>query len=242
MATLLETLQEALGSGTLAGLSQQIGADRGATEKAVAASLPLLIGGLARNSAQPQGAASLAAALERDHDGSLLDTFGSLLGGGAQGGGGLGGLLGGGTEGGGGLGGLLAAAGSLLGGGSGAGKAADGAGILRHVLGDRRGSVESGVGRVSGLDIGQVGQLLALLAPLVMGALGKVKQRQGLDANGLQALLAGERSEVERRVPTKGKGSLLDLLDRDADGSVLDDLAELAGKGGEGGLLGKLFG
>lgn len=226
MPGLLETLQESLGAGTISDLSRQIGADRGSTEKAIAASLPLLIGGLARNSAQPEGAASLAAALERDHDGSLLDSFGSLLGGGGSGGGG-------------GLGGLLSAAGSLLGGGG--SKATDGAGILRHVLGDRRGNVESGVGKVSGLDLGQVAQLLSLLAPLVMGALGKLKQRQGLDAGGLQAVLAGERAEVERRVPTQGKGSLLDLLDRDGDGSVLDDLADLAGKGGAGNLLGGLF-
>jgi hypothetical protein len=110
------------------------------------------------------------------------------------------------------------------------------------VLGDRRGSVESGVGRMAGLDSAKVGQLLALLAPLVMGALGKLKQRQGLDANGLQSLLAGERADVESRVATKGKGSLLDLLDRDADGSVLDDIAELAGSGAGKGVLGKLLG
>lgn len=231
MPTLLETLQKSLGPGTIGDLSRQIGADRGSTEKAIAAALPLLIGGLARNTEKPQGAASLAAALDRDHDGSLLESFGSLLGGG------------GGTGGSDGLGGLLSAAGSLLGGGgSGFGKATDGAGILRHVLGDRRGTVESGVGKVSGLDLGQVAQLLALLAPLIMSALGKLKKRQGLDAGGLQGLLAGEREEVARRIPTKGKGSLLDLLDQDGDGSVLDDLADLAGKGGGGKLLGGLFG
>jgi hypothetical protein len=229
MSDLLGTLQQTLGPRTIADLGRQIGADSATTERAVGASLPLLIGGLARNTADPQGAASLDRALERDHDGSVLDQLGSLLGGGAQGGGGLGGLLGG-------------AAGSFLGGQQGGAKALDGAGILGHIFGGRRDRVETGVGRASGLDSRQVGQLLVLLAPLVMGALGKVKRNRQLDSDGLRSMLGEERREVESRVSTRGKGSLLDLLDRDDDGSGLDDVGELvAGQGGRGGILGNLL-
>lgn len=240
MSSLLETLQHSLGPGTIDTLSRQIGADRGSTQKALAAALPVLIGGLARNAEKPQGAAALASALDRDHDGSILDDLGSLLGGGGQGS----------SGGGGGLGGLLAAAaGSLLTGGGGGGggigglgKALDGGGILGHILGSRRSTVEAGVQKASGLDAAQVGQLLMLLAPLVMGALGKLKQKNDLDAGGLRDLLQKDRSQVESRVGAKSKGgSLIDLLDRDDDGSVADDIADIAGKLGAGDLLKGLF-
>ena len=58
---------------TLTQMSQQLGTDEGTTANAVAVALPLLLGGLTRNAATPQGAASLDAALTRDHDGTLLD-------------------------------------------------------------------------------------------------------------------------------------------------------------------------
>jgi len=69
-----------------------------------------------------------------------------------------------------------------------------------------------------------------------MGALGKLKREHNLDAGGLAGMLANERSAVVQRAPGIGTG-LMDLLDADDDGQILDDLAKLGGKG----LLGKLF-
>ncbi|HRF84261.1 MAG TPA: DUF937 domain-containing protein, partial [Pseudoxanthomonas sp.] len=60
-------------------LSGQLGVDPGQANQAVAAALPLLMGALGRNSAQPQGAEALFGALQRDHAGGGLD-LGSLLG------------------------------------------------------------------------------------------------------------------------------------------------------------------
>ena len=59
----------------------------------------------------------------------------------------------------------------LLGGGGGNARAANGMGILQHILGNRTGRVASQVSQSSGLNAGQVGQLMIMLAPLVMGAL-----------------------------------------------------------------------
>ncbi|MCL7960214.1 MAG: DUF937 domain-containing protein [marine benthic group bacterium] len=62
-----------------ASLADAIGADESATQNATRAALPLLLGALQRNASSPEGAASLQSALERDHDGSVLDSLGDLI-------------------------------------------------------------------------------------------------------------------------------------------------------------------
>jgi hypothetical protein len=227
MADLLDLIGSQLGPDAVSTLSRRIGAEPQATSRGIETALPLLLGGLARNARRPEGASALAQALERDHSPDLVENLGALLGGGE--GGGLGSLLGG-SRSGGGLGSLLGAAGALFGGGATTGsqpKALDGMGILKHVLGSRQGPVETGVSRASGLDKSQVVQLLAMLAPLVMSALAKSKQQQKLDPGGLADLLGRQRAQVEQRTPQLKGGSLLDLLDRDDDGSIADDIASL---------------
>jgi hypothetical protein len=70
---ILDMIGSQLSGNTLTQMSQQLGTDEATTANAMAVALPLLLGGLTRNAATPQGAASLDAALTRDHDGSLLD-------------------------------------------------------------------------------------------------------------------------------------------------------------------------
>jgi hypothetical protein len=190
MSSLLETLSgQLLGGDTVGQLSRTIGADEGATTKALAGALPILLGGLAGNSSRSQGASSLASALDRDHDGSVLDDIGGFLQGGAS---------------------------------------ASGAGILGHVFGGRQPAVEQSLSRSSGLSGAQVSQLLAMVAPLVMGFLGREKRSQGFDAGQLASMLGGERDEMARRQP-KAMGALAGLLDSDGDGSIMDDVADLGG-------------
>ncbi len=98
MASLFDQLSQHVSADTINQIASQIGATPGQTKTAVSAAMPMLLGALARNSATPQGAAGILGALERDHDGSLLDSLGGLLGGASGGGGGLGdigGMLGG---------------------------------------------------------------------------------------------------------------------------------------------------
>lgn len=65
-------------------ISQQLGVDQSTAQGAVAAALPLLLGALGRNAAQPQGAQALFGALQNDHAGGndLGALLGSVLGGG----------------------------------------------------------------------------------------------------------------------------------------------------------------
>ena len=104
-----------------------------------------------------------------------------------------------------------------------------GAGILRHVLGDQRSDVQSSIGAAAGVDGAQAGQVLEMLAPLVMGALGKKTAQEGLDAGGLSQFLQGEAQAVQQPQPDL-MGSLLGMLDQNKDGNVVDDVGSLLGK------------
>lgn len=85
---------------------------------------------------------------------------------------------------------ILGSLGSMLGGGAGGGALSGiGGAILGHIFGGHRGSVEEGVGKASGLNAAQVAQLMATLAPIVMGVLGHMKKTKGLDANRLPDVL-----------------------------------------------------
>lgn len=112
----------------------------------------------------------------------------------------------------------------MLGGGA-------GASILGHVLGGSQPQVTNSLGKATGLDAGRAGKLLMMLAPLVLAYLGKQKREQGLDADGVGGMLGQEREQIQRTNP--GVGGLLGMLDRDKDGSVVDDV---------GGMVGKMFG
>jgi hypothetical protein len=108
-------------------------------------------------------------------------------------------------------------------------QAANGAGILSHVLGERRDTVQNGLAQGTGLDAGSIGQLLEIAAPLVMGALGQQQQQQGLDANDLSALL-GQQQQAAQAANPDLMGTIGNLLDMNHDGSALDDILRLAGK------------
>ena len=113
-------------------------------------------------------------------------------------------------------------------------KSVDGAGILGHIFGNKQTDVQSGVANASGLDQGKVLQLLMLLAPIVMSAIGKSKAEKGADAGGLAGMLQGASQATGGGA---GGGIFGALLDKDGDGSIADDLAKAAG----GNLLGSLF-
>ena len=104
-----------------------------------------------------------------------------------------------------------------------------GAGILRHVLGGRQQTVQQGLSQATGLDAGKAGTLLTLLAPLVMGAVGRAKRESSLDAGGVATLLTGEQEHLKQSAPGV-MGALSRFLDQDNDGSVMDDVSGLLSK------------
>jgi len=106
-------------------------------------------------------------------------------------------------------------------------QAANGSGILDHVLGGERPAVESNLAQATGMDQNSAGSLLEMVAPLVMGAVGREQQQNGLDANGLSQFLAQQQ---QAQPPEPGlMGGLSSLLDSNRDGNVTDDLSRIAG-------------
>lgn len=85
---------------------------------------------------------------------------------------------------------------------------------------------------MSGLTADNSAQLLAILAPVVMGALGQTKRSGGLDADGIAVLLGGQRATIDKYL-----GGFARFLDFDGDGSVVDDVVDMGSK-----MLGGLFG
>ncbi|MEO8042999.1 MAG: DUF937 domain-containing protein, partial [Acidobacteriota bacterium] len=154
----------------------------------------------------PQGAESLNTALEQDHDGSILDNLGGL---GSM-------IFGGGQQ---------AAAPP---------RQADAGGILGHILGNNQGAVVQQASNESGLGGGQVAQILMMLAPIVMGYLGRQKQEQGVGADGLGGLLGGllGGQQSAAAAPQSSGNAMIDMasgaLDSDHDGSAIDDIASMA--------------
>ncbi len=112
-----------------------------------------------------------------------------------------------------------------------------GAGILKHLLGGKQARVQNGLAQSSGMDGAAVGKMLMMLAPMVLGAVGKEKRENKLDASGLAGLLGQERAEAERKSP-QSAGLMGALLDTDGDGDV--DVSDMLKHGG--GILSKWFG
>ena len=208
--SLLGGLAQQFGGDTIGQIAGLLGASNDDTGKAIAASLPMLLGSLAGASQQPAQANALFGALTGDHDGSILDMLGPLLGGGYA----------------------TRALGS------------DGARVLGHLFGNKQNAVESAVAKSAGLDAGLIQKLLPMLAPIVMGYLGRRLSSGGLDAGGLGGLLGGESNQVREQDP--GLGGIFDILgggnDDDDGGGLMDMAGDLLGSSAGKAILGQILG
>jgi hypothetical protein len=199
MFSLEELLGQQQGSQAVDQISETVGAQPSLVNSAIQMALPALLNGLANNASTPQGAENLNNALDQ-HDGGILDN----------------------------LGGLGSLAGAIFGGGGQqTSPQLDAGGILGHVLGGNQGQVTQQISNQSGLNMGQVAQILMILAPIVMGYLSRRKQQDNLDAGGLSSML-GQQQEQIQKAPEGG--FLQRMLDSDGDGSVTDDIASMAYK------------
>ena len=207
-ASMADLLDDLLQGGTLDQISTRIGADPAKTQLAIKEALPVLLGGLERNAADPQGAESLQRALAEDQHASILDDLDGYLSGQRQ------------------------------------DRAADGNGILDHILGDRRETAAQALGQQAGLSGGNIMQLLAMLAPLVMGMLGK-KSSGGSGGGGgfpdLGQILGQERSQAQQKAPDMGdilgqvfgdgsSNASRSSLKREGGGGLLDAITDMFGR------------
>lgn len=202
MFSLQDLLGPQQGNDAVQEISSTVGVQPTAVDSVIKAALPTILGSIASNASTPQGAESLNNALEQDHDGSILDNLGGL--------------------------------GSMIFGGEAAPpRQADAGGILGHILGGNQSAVVQDARNQSGLGAGQVAQILMMLAPIVMGYLGKQKQEQNVGAGGIGDLLGGLLTGGQAAAAPQSSGNpMLDMassaLDRDGDGSAIDDIASMA--------------
>ena len=194
MFSLEDLLGQEQGTQAVEQISQNLGANSSVVNSAIQIALPAILGGLAKNAQNPQGAQNLDSALQKDHSGGLLDNLMGYLGGG------------------------IPAPQEAT-------RETNGGGILGHIFGNNQTQVAQEVSKTTGLDMGQVAQLLITLAPIVMSYLGKQKQQQNLNADGLSNWLGGQQQQIQQSPQSSVINS---ILDRDGDGSAMDDLASMA--------------
>lgn len=189
---LLEALMSAQGGGAVQQLGRQFGLGDDQANAALAALVPALANGLAKNATSAGGLDGLMGALAGGRHGSYLDDLSSLTR----------------SE-----------------------TVADGNGILGHIFGSKDVSrqVASQAAASSGVSPDILKQMLPVVAAMVMGAMAK-KAAGGRGATaGLPGGLPGGLG-----ANVGGGGGVLDMLapmlDRDRDGSVVDDVAGMLGK------------
>ena len=188
---LTSLLQGAIGEQIAGGIASQLGVKEGQAQSAISTALPVLITALNKN-AQSGDADNISKALERDHDGSILDNVGSYLSG----------------------------------------------GNLSHILGSKQSQVENAVSKTSGLSGAQTSKLLMILAPIIMGYLGKQKQSQSAGGGDITDLLGSVLAGLG-----SGSGSGSGFPQIDMIESILNPSSSKKSGGGLlGGLLGGLFG
>ena len=194
---LIELLRGKLDSNFINQLSQQIDEDDPEqTEAAASGIISTLVAGLSNNVAQPGGDTALLSAIERDHDGSIMDDIGGFIFGNKQ-----------------------AQNPNTL----------NGAGILDHILGGKKSKVQDMVGNATGMDKSKILKLMITLAPLVLAAIGKARNKQQSQGSqggfNVRDLLSGTvQSQTNQG---KEMGMLERFLDRDGDGQIMDDIATM---------------
>lgn len=190
MNDLFEMIISQLGDDTVSAMSARVNENPANTQKAIQNAIPILMNALARNSSTSEGANSLLGALDRDHDGSILNDLSGFLTNPAV---------------------------------------ANGAGILKHILGGNRSKVENYLSKSSGISLGSAGNLLEMLAPILMGFLGK-QNRSAVTGGGiidiLQSVLRKGQS-ADPQQEAKQESIFNKLLDKDDDGSIADDILDI---------------
>ena len=184
----------------------------------LAVAAPLVISYLRKKSQEdPNEADALNNALDRDHDGSILDNPSQVEA-----------------------------------------RQQEGGSILDHIFGGQKAQVENSLSQNTGISMDKIGPILAMLAPLIMGYIGKQKQQNNVNSGGLGDLLGGILGGAQNQAQAQPSNPLNDILgqvlgggqQQQSSGNPLNDiLGQVLGggqqqqqQGGLGGLLGSILG
>lgn len=136
----------------------------------------------------------------------------------------------------------------------------EGGSILDHIFGGQKATVENQLSQNTGISMDKIGPIMAMLAPLIMGYIGKQKQSSGVTSGGgLGDLLSGILGGAQSQAQAEPSNPLNDILgsvlgggsQANAGSNPLNDIlgSVLGGgnqqqqsQGGLGGLLGSILG
>lgn len=198
MPSVLDALSEVLDDAEVrATLGAVVGADDAAIQRAVDAGGPVLVGALADRAARDGGPAEVEALLDRA-DRSILDDVAGSVAAGAAGRTGTrvhdvpagdrnpprgADRIGAGDE-------------AADVGGLGSGGDRNGAEILDDVLGGDRRSTIDGVAERAGMTVERTERVLGALAPVLIAVVARIRDQEGLDADGVARRLGEERAAL----------------------------------------------
>ena len=181
----------------------------------LAVAAPLVISYLRNKSQDANEAESLNNALDKDHDGSILDDSSQLEA-----------------------------------------RQNEGGSILSHIFGNDKATVENQLSQNTGISMDKIGPILAMLAPVIMGYIGKEKQQNNVGAGGLGDLLGGILGGAQSQAQQQQSNPLNDILgsvlgggQSQSSGNPLNDIlgsvlggAQQSSGGGLGDILGSVLG
>jgi Bacterial protein of unknown function (DUF937) len=185
-------------------LSQQIGgAEREQTRAAANGIVAAMSSAMSKTAATEKGASGLMGMLDANGDGSIIDDVMNMVSGGGGQAGGQAGLM------------------------------QNGAGIVNSLLGGKQGGIIDMISKMSGLSGDKTGNLMSMLAPIILSALSKTGKQGGggFDIGGILNMLQGTQQKKASGNPAMDM--IGQFLDKDGDGDFTDDLL-----GGLGGLFG----
>lgn len=195
MDNIFQLLQSQITPQVISTLSKQIRADEATTAAATQGAISAIVGALSKEAASPQKAMSLLGALDRDHDGSVLNDIVGILSGAAS---------------------------------PGNSRTTNGLGILDHLLGGNVNNIIAMLSKGTGLDFLKTGTLLKLLAPIVMGGLGKARAQNEVNQNNVFDFL---NKSIQKEAPKRQELDIFKrILDADGDGSIMDEVGGMGMK------------
>lgn len=215
--SLLDLIGGAAGSQVASQAENKFGIQKNQVIALLAVAAPLIISYLRNKSQDKKEAESLNNALDRDHDGSILNDISQADA-----------------------------------------RQAEGGSILDHIFGGNKVNVENQLSQDTGISMDKIGPILAMLAPVIMGYIGKEKQQNNVNAGGLGDLLGGILGGASQQAQAQDSNPLNDILgsvlggsQAQSSGNPLNDILgsvlgggnqQQAQQGGLGGLLGSILG
>ena len=136
----------------------------------------------------------------------------------------------------------------------------EGGSILNHIFGNDKQNVENQLSQNTGISIDKIGPVLAMLAPVIMGYIGKEKQQNNVGSGGLGDLLGGILGNASNQAQSHQSSPLNDILGKvlgggnnSSSGNPLNDILgnilgnngdqkKQQGEGGLGDILGSFLG